>query len=156
MVRANNVISMRDAAAHLARKKPAMAEQRSSASDPLTSFMNWREWMAQSETRLNAIFNELMATDGYGRVLGALTKVFVTMQKTMGENLERYFSALSLPTHSDVVELGERLSRIESRLHSIEEDLAKLSSTGTRDLARGGAPRPPRTRKPASAKGSAS
>ena len=133
-----------------------MADQRSSKSDPLTSLMNWREWMSQSETRLNAMFNELMATESYGRVLGVLTKVFVTMQKSMGENMERYFTALSLPTHSDVVELGERLSRIESRLHSIEEDLAKMSGRGQRDRALNGTPRPPRTRKPASAKGAAS
>ena len=133
-----------------------MADQRSSSSDPLTSLMNWREWMSQSETRLNAMFNELMATESYGRVLGVLTKVFVTMQKSMGENMERYFTALSLPTRSDVTEIGERLSRIESRLHSIEEDLAKMTGGGQRDQARNGTPRPPRTRKPASAKGAAS
>lgn len=133
-----------------------MADQRSSASDPLKSLTNWREWMSQSETRLNGLFNELMATDSYGRVLGVLTKVFVTMQKSMGENMERYFTALSLPTRTDVVELGERLSRIESRLHSIEEDLAKLTGAGQREHVRNGTPRPPRTRKPASAKGAAS
>lgn len=147
---------MRRAVARLAEEKPAMAEQRSSSSDPLTALMNWREWMAQSETRLNAMFNELMATDGYGRVLGVLTKVFVTMQKSMGENMERYFAALSLPTRSDVTEIGERLARIESRLHSIEEDLAKMAGGGSRDHARNGTPRPPRTRKPVSAKGAAS
>ncbi len=110
--------------------------------------------MSQSETRLNAIFNDVMATDGYGRVLGVLTKVLVTMQKSMGEGMERYFTALSLPTRSDVVEFGERLSRIESRLHSIEDDLAKMAG-GEPDAmpCSSAATSPPRTRKPASAKG---
>ena len=87
----------------------------------------------------------------------SLTKVMVTMQKSMSEGMERYFTALSLPTRSDVVDLGERLSRIESRLHSIEDDLAKLAGASQRDgRARSAPPRPPRTRKPAVAKGDAS
>jgi hypothetical protein len=130
-----------------------MADQRNSSSDIATS---WRDWMSQSETRLNAILNEVMATDGYGRVLGVVTKVMVTMQKSMSEGMERYFTALSLPTRSDVVELGERLSRIESRLHSIEDEMAKLAGPKQRDShTRTASPRPPRTRKPAAAKGDA-
>jgi hypothetical protein len=130
-----------------------MADQRNSSSDIATS---WRDWMSQSETRLNAILNEVMATDGYGRVLGVLTKALLTMQKSMSEGMERYFTALSLPTRSDVVDLGERLSRIESRLHVIENNLAVLAGTNHGDdRARSAPPRPPRTRKPAGAKGDA-
>jgi hypothetical protein len=126
-----------------------MADQRNS--DPVAS---WREWMSQSETRLNALFNEVMATDGYGRVLGGLTKVFVSMQKSMSEGMERYFTALSLPTRSDVIDLGQRLSMIESRLLSIENHLAKIAGPDAHEGdARVQAPRPPRTKKPASAKG---
>ena len=90
-----------------------MADQRNSRSDPVAS---WREWMAQSESRLNVLFNEVMATDGYGRLMGGLTKILVSMQKTMTEGMERYFTALSLPTRSDVLDLGQRLSMIETRL----------------------------------------
>lgn len=101
-----------------------MADQRTSPSDPVAS---WREWMSQSESRLNALFNEVMATDGFGRVMGGLTKVCVSMQKSMTEGMERYFTALSLPTRSDVIDLGQRLSMIESRLLSIENSLARIA-----------------------------
>lgn len=128
-----------------------MADQRNSPSDPVAS---WREWMSQSETRLNALFNEVMATDGYSRVMGGFTKVLVSMQKSMSEGMERYFTALSLPTRSDVVDLAQRLSMIESRLLSIENSLAKIAGADTHGAeARAALPRPPRTKKPASAKG---
>jgi hypothetical protein len=125
-----------------------MADQRNSSSDPLSS---WREWMSQSETRLNALFNEVMATDGYSRVIGTLTKVFVSMQKNMGESMERYFTALSLPTRSDVIDLGKRLSLIESRLAAIEAELGRLAGPAALDLNGDSAPsvpRPPRTKRP--------
>jgi hypothetical protein len=131
-----------------------MADQRNSPSDPIAS---WRDWMTQSESRLNALFNELMATDGYGRLMGGLTKVFVSMQKSMTEGMERYFTALSLPTRSDVVDLGERLSLIESRLFAMESILVKLAGPGTHEEEiKAALPRPPRTKKPATGNGAAS
>jgi hypothetical protein len=75
------------------------------------------------------------------------------MQKNTGEAMERYFSALSLPTRSDLIEVGERLSTIETRLAAIEEILARMSgvsASGSESAAAG--PRPPRTKKPAVAK----
>ncbi len=128
-----------------------MADQRSSGSNPLSS---WREFMNQSETKLNTLFNELMATDGYSSLMGSLTKVIVSMQKSTTERMERYFTTLSLPTRTDVIDLGKRLSAIERRLIAIEENLAKLTGSDLSD----GKPshalsRPARTRKPASGQG---
>jgi hypothetical protein len=130
-----------------------MADPKSSASE---GFSSWRDWVSQSETQLNKLLNEVMATEGYTRVLGGFTKVFVSMQKSTGEALERYFTALSLPTRSDVLDLGQRLSTIESSLAAMEAILARLAPTGAvvGDLATA-VPRPPRTKKPAAAKGGA-
>ncbi len=128
-----------------------MADQKNSASDPLSS---WREWMSQTEGQLNNLFNELMATEGYSRVMGLVTKLGVSMQKSVGDGMERYFTALSLPTRSDVIELAQRLSTIETQLLSIEASLRKLTGSTTSD----GSPMvpsiwPPRTKKPSAAKG---
>ncbi len=98
-----------------------------------------------------------MSTDGYGRVIGGLTKVFVSMQKSMTEGMERYFTALSLPTRSDVVDLGQRLSLIESRLLSIESSLAKIAGSDAGDgEPRTTVSRPPRTKRPSTGRGEAS
>src|SRR5580698_9651673 len=101
-----------------------MAEAKNSASE---AFSSWRDWVSQSETQLNKLLNEVMATEGYTRILGGFTKVMVSMQKSTGESLERYFTALSLPTRSDVIDLGQRLSSIESRLSVMEEALSRLA-----------------------------
>jgi hypothetical protein len=130
-----------------------MADQRNSAPDPLSS---WREWMSQRESQLNSLFNEVMSTEGYGRVMGLVTKLFVSMQKSTSEGMERYFTALSLPTRSDVIDLAERLSTIESRLLAIETHLQKLSgSSAAEGVQAAAAMRPPRTKRPAAGKGGA-
>ena len=128
-----------------------MTDQKNSAGEALAS---WRDWVAQSETQVNKLLNDVMGTEGYTRVLGGLTKVFVSMQKNTGEAMERYFTALSLPTSSDLLDVGQRLSMIESRLTAIEAILGRLAGGG----ASGGksatpVPRPPRTKKPSAAKG---
>ena len=130
-----------------------MAEAKNSPTDP---FAAWRDWMSQSETRVNGLLNEVMATEGFGRVMGVVTKAMVSMQKSMGEGMERYFSALSLPTHSDVVDIAKRLSTIESRLHTIETRIGRLAGADTNESENVvQMPRPPRTRKPANGKGGA-
>ena len=91
---------------------------------------------------------------GYTRILGGLTKVFVSMQKNTGEALERYFTALSLPTRSDVLEVGLRLSVVESRLAAMETLLARMAGGNASSIESVAAvPRPPRTKKPNAAKG---
>ena len=130
-----------------------MAETKNSAAE---AFSSWRDWVSQSETQLNKLLNDVMATEGYTRVLGGFTKVLMSMQKTTGESLERYFTALSLPTRSDVLDLGQRLSAIESRLSAVEDLLGSIAPAPAGAGASSAAtPRPPRTRKPAAAKGGA-
>jgi hypothetical protein len=134
------------------RREQAMADQKNSTSE---AFASWREWVAQSETQVNKLLNDVMGTESYTRVLGGLTKVFVSTQKSTGEALERYFTALSLPTRSDLLNVGERLSQIESRLTAIETILARLAGVSVLSVESAGVPRPPRTKKPSSSKGGA-
>ena len=128
-----------------------MADQKNSAGE---AFASWRDWVAQSETQVNKLLNDVMGTEGYTSVLGGLTKVFVSMQKNTGEAMERYFTALSLPTRSDLLEVGLRLSTIESRLTAIEALLSRMAgASASRSESSGAVPRPPRTKKPSAVKG---
>jgi len=130
-----------------------MADQKNSTGE---AFASWREWVAQSEAQVNKLLNEVMGTESYTRVLGGVTKVLVSTQKSTGEALERYFTALSLPTKSDLLNVGERLSLIESRLTAIETLLARLAGVSLPSVESStGVPRPPRTKKPSSSKGGA-
>jgi hypothetical protein len=130
-----------------------MADQKNSTGE---AFASWREWVAQSETQVNKLLNDVMGTESYTRVLGGLTKVLVSTQKSTGEALERYFTALSLPTRSDLLNVGERLSLIESRLTTMETILARLAGVSVLSVeSSAGVPRPPRTKKPSPSKGGA-
>src|ERR1700684_3069225 len=132
-------------------REQAMADQKNSAGE---AFASWREWVSQSETQVNKLLNDVMGTEGYTRLLGGLTKVFVSMQKNSGEAMERYFTALSLPTRSDVLEVGLRLSVVESRLAAMETLLARMAGGNASSIESVAAvPRPPRTKKPNAAKG---
>jgi polyhydroxyalkanoic acid synthase PhaR subunit len=107
----------------------------------------WRNWQSQAERQWNEYLNTLMATDEFSEGLGRNLDVFLHFQKTMNEAMGSYFMAMNVPSRTDVLELGERLISIENRIASIEAALVRLSSAPreARD-----APRPKRTKKPAS------
>ena len=122
-----------------------MPEQTSSGRDP---FAMWREWLSQSERQWNTFLNEVMGSPQYTETQGRLMEMYLAMQKAMGEAMGRSLTALDIPTRTDVLGLGERLSAIEHRLSAIEVHLARLAEgAGTGD-ATAPAPRPARTRQP--------
>ena len=130
-----------------------MTDPRIPIADP---FAMWREWVAQSERQWNALLNEAMTTDQYGQSLGRFMELYLVMQKSLGEAMGRYFTALNIPTRGDVLALGQRLSAIEERLTRLEASLERLG-TARADGEGAAAPvrRPPRTKTPAPAGGEA-
>jgi polyhydroxyalkanoic acid synthase PhaR subunit len=124
----------------------------SASADP---FAMWRDWVAQSERQWNAFLNDAMATDEFTQSMSRFLDVYLNIQKNMNDVMSRYFSVLNVPTRTDVLSLGDRLSGIEDRLGAIEHAIASLKPAADASAARSGAspaPRPPRTKKPASAK----
>jgi polyhydroxyalkanoic acid synthase PhaR subunit len=125
-----------------------LADRRNSTFDPLAA---WRNWLSDAEARWNSFFNQAMGTDQFSRVISRFTELSLNMQKRMAEAMGQYFSALNLPTRTDVISLGERLSSIEERLTSIEASLARLAGAGEGpDGASIRIQRPPRTKQPLS------
>jgi hypothetical protein len=124
-----------------------VAEQTSSGRDP---FGMWREWLSQSERQWNSFFNDVMGSQPFNETQGRLMEMYLAMQKAMGEAMGRSLTALDIPTRTDVLGLGERLSVIENRLTTIEAHLARLagSSGDTASPTPTPVPRPARTRQP--------
>jgi len=120
-------------------------EQTSSGRDP---FAMWREWLSQSERQWNTFLNEVMGSPQYTETQGRLMEMYLAMQKAMGEAMGRSLTALDIPTRTDVLGLGERLSVIEHRLSAIEAHLARLAGGGGAGDATEPTPRPARTRQP--------
>lgn len=112
--------------------------------DPLAM---WRDWVATSERQWNAFLNNAMATDEFSQAMGRFMDVYLNMQKNMNEVMGRYLQTANIPTRSDILALGERLSQIEDRIGRIEDALLASKVAAAAPPA-ATAVRPPRTKKP--------
>lgn len=113
----------------------------------------WRNWLTETERQINGFFNEVMGTDAFSRVAGNYMDGYSVMQRTLNQGMERYLNTFNLPTHSDIVELGDRLRTIEERLTSIEGNLRTVAEkAGLETSASVTQLKPKRTRRPKSQK----
>jgi phage tail tape-measure protein len=87
----------------------------------------WRNWLSETERQWNAFFNDVMDTDAFGRFVGGYMEIYGTLQRLVGQNIERSLSTFNVPTRSDIVDLSERLGNVEERLTSIESSLRALA-----------------------------
>lgn len=118
-------------------------------------FKQWREFLDQSEQRLNDQMNKVMGTPEYNQASQQYMQAFLGMQKTMHDVTQKYLEAMNLPSRDDIAALGERLTVIEQRLASMEKKLSgapgRASSSAATNVAGSADSRPRRTKKPASA-----
>jgi hypothetical protein len=109
----------------------------------------WRSWLTETERQWNSFFAEVMGRESFGRVAGSYMEAYSVVQRVLNQGMERYLNTFNLPTHSDVVELGERLHNIEERLASLEANLNNLATAaGIPTTAAVTQLRPRRTRRP--------
>jgi hypothetical protein len=109
----------------------------------------WRNWLTETERQWNSFFSEVLGRDSFGRVAGSYMEAYSVIQRVLNQGMERYLNTFNLPTHSDVVELGERLHNIEERLASLEANLGNLATAaGVETSASVTQLRPRRTRRP--------
>jgi polyhydroxyalkanoic acid synthase PhaR subunit len=125
-----------------------MTQPQTSFPDPLEM---WRNWLTESERQWNGFLNQAMATDEFSQTMGKFMDVYLNMQKSMSEAMGRYLTAMNLPTRTDVLAIGDRMSALEDRLGSLEVLLAKSAAPAADAPPAAAAPartKPSRTRKP--------
>jgi hypothetical protein len=110
----------------------------------------WRQYITDSERQWNAFFKEVLGTDSVANSMNAWVEASLTVQRMVADQLERLYTTFNIPTHSDLVDLGERMKAIEESLARLELIVASASSTNgaARPAPR---PKPARTRKPPTA-----
>jgi chaperonin GroEL (HSP60 family) len=109
----------------------------------------WRSWLTETERQLNSFFGEALGTEQFARASGNFVDGYAVVQRSLNQGMERYLNTFNLPTHSDVVELGERLHAIEDRITSLEGAIRTLADKSGVDTASNVTKlRPKRTRKP--------
>lgn len=87
----------------------------------------WRSWLAETERQWNGFFAQVLGTDAFARAVGSYTEGYALLQRYLNRAMERYLNTFNLPTHADIVELGERLGSVEERLASLEASIRHLA-----------------------------
>jgi hypothetical protein len=126
-----------------------MAEQEPQ-SNPLDT---WRQFITDSERQWNGFFKDVLGTDAFSGAMNTWVEASLTVQRMIADQLERYYSAFNIPTHGDLVALGERMKSIEDTLARLETQLATARSSSARKSAAvtvraPSRAKPKRTRKP--------
>ena len=114
--------------------------------NPTDPFGMWRDLLAQWESSLNALGNQAMGSDEFGRSMSRVSSLSLAMQQMMSDMMSRAQTAANLPTRADIVGLSERLRVIEETLNRVAAVVDRLAEVD--HAQRAAAARPPRTRKP--------
>jgi hypothetical protein len=113
----------------------------------------WHSFLADMEKQVNSFSNQAMGSEEFSRFMGQMTGASAGAKKAFGDFMERYLAAMNLPSRNELVDLGERLHHIEGRLNDIMSLLQRVHADVATDGTAGGAPRPPRTKRPPSQSG---
>lgn len=87
----------------------------------------WRAWLTETERQLNGFFGEILGTEEFARISGNFVDGYAVVQNSLNQQMERYLNTFNLPTHSDVIELAERLNSIEERISALETTLRNVA-----------------------------
>jgi chaperonin GroEL (HSP60 family) len=114
----------------------------------------WRSWLSETERQLNGFFGDVLGTEQFARMSGNFVDGYAVVQRALNQSMERYLNTFNLPTHSDIIELAERMHAIEERLASVESTIRTVAEqAGVNPSATVTRLRPRRTRKPRSGDG---
>lgn len=109
----------------------------------------WRSWLNETERQLNGFFGDVLGQESFARVSANYVDAYAVIQRALNQSMERYLTTFNLPTHSDITDLGERLSNIEERLAAMENMIRNIAaSSGVEATGTVSQMRPRRTRKP--------
>lgn len=120
-------------------------------SGPVDPAQWFRDMVTQWETMANQFGGEMSKSPEFAKAMHDVNSAQLAVRQTVHETMEKTLAAANIPSRSEIVDLGERLSRIEETLHRIETKLAvggaaaadgNVAPTAAR-------PKPKRTKKPA-------
>jgi sigma54-dependent transcription regulator len=121
-----------------------MPEQADTLKNPLDT---WRQFITDSERQWNGFFKEVLGTDTASSAMSTWVEASLTVQRMVADNLERYYTTFNIPTHNDLIALGERMQAIEESLSRLERAISSAVPAAVRQPVPP-RPRPARTKRP--------
>jgi hypothetical protein len=107
----------------------------------------WRDALTQWEGGANSAATKHMGSEEFAQALHAMAGMSTGVQKALGRANGALLKELNLPNRNDLIDIGERLQRIEDAIEQLTRQIS-----GVTPAPKAGAPAmPPRTRKPPSA-----
>lgn len=104
----------------------------------------WREWFLKNERDWSESLAGMIKTDAVSKTLGQELNAMLYGQQALSKSMAGPMAMMNLPTRDELTALGERFGRLEDAVARIEAALVQINSAAGK-----GAPKPPRTRKPA-------
>jgi hypothetical protein len=123
-----------------------MADKTAETTNPLDT---WRQFITDSERQWNGFFKEVLGTDGFSSSMNTWVEASLTVQRMIADNMERYYTTFNIPTHNDLVALGERMKAIEETLARLESALAQTNPKLAAVIRPAARRKPARTKRPA-------
>jgi hypothetical protein len=111
----------------------------------------WQTMIGEMEKGFNTFANKAMESPEFSKAMNQVGGVSAGAQKQLGEMMEKYLLTMNLPSRAQMVSMAERLQSIEGQLNEIKALLHQVH--GSSVASEGGAPKPPRTKRPPSSGG---
>jgi hypothetical protein len=100
----------------------------------------WRESFTKLEGAINDMATRRMDTPEFAQALNQFSMASIGMQHVFQKSLDRGFKQLDIPSRKEMASLAAAVQRVEDKLDRLLPPPPAV-----------GAPRPPRTRRPAKA-----
>ena len=113
----------------------------------------WQTMVGEMEKGFNSFASQALASPEFSKLVNQVGGASAGAQKQFGELMEKYLVGMNLPSRAQMVSMAERLQSMEGQLNEIKALLYEIHNSSAMPDARLTAPRPPRTKRPPSARG---
>ncbi len=91
----------------------------------------WRDWYQKSERQWSEAITEVMADERMGKKFGRYFQEWLHAQHMFTEMVGQQLASINLPSRTDVLSIGDRLSEVEDTLSGLSAELHQVKKQMT-------------------------
>ena len=119
-----------------------MSDEDNRMPDP---FRAWREWFQENEQRWSETMTEVMGDDRFAKGMGRYFQEALHTHRMFTDSMAQYLGNLNFPARSDILDLGDRIGRLEDAIATLQVEVRNLRTSAAPTES---SSRPRRTRRP--------